>query len=96
MCGAVALMHALMARRVGTPSPASKVGSLASQPSTPCPPDHARVPVGPVHVRRVEAGLPLGVLGLAAGDAAAVEVEHRVGHPERLVGREAEDLLGDA
>ena len=55
-----------------------------------------RLPPGLVPVPGVVALLPLGPEGLAAGDAAAVEIEHVLGHPEALVGRKAEQLLGQA
>ena len=54
------------------------------------------LPLGLVAVPAVEPVVPLGPHRLAPGDAPAVQVEHLVGHPEGLVGGEAEQLLGQS
>ncbi len=55
-----------------------------------------RVPGGAVTAPGGEALLPGGALLRPAADLQAVELAHLVGDPERLVGRQAQDLLGGA
>jgi hypothetical protein len=71
-------------------------GGEMGLPTGQAPPPLGGVP--PVLVARpgVEALLPLRAPGLTAGDAAAVQIQDVVRHPERLVGRQAEQLLGQA
>ena len=86
-------MHWLMAWRVASWVPASKLGRPSAQPGSPCPAcaasQAARSPFQAAK-RSVHSGVALG----APGDLLAVEVAHLVGDPEGLVGRQAEELLG--
>jgi hypothetical protein len=53
-----------------------------------------RIPGHPVPVPGGEAVLPLGPQSGAPDLLAAVELAHLIGHPEGLVGRQAQQLLG--
>ena len=63
-------------------------------PAVDAAPGLRRLPGRPVAVPGGEALLPGRPVGRAAGDLLAVEGAHLVGHPEGLVGRQPQDLLG--
>ena len=88
----MALRHGLRAWRVATFSPGFHVGSLSANPARPWPRHAASQTSRSPSQASKRSARPVGV---GPGRARlTVEVEHLVGHPERLVGGQAEDLLG--
>ena len=90
---AVALRHWLKARRVASLVPGLEGGEGVG-PAGDTAPGLGGLPRGAVAVPGGEALFPGAAVRRAADDLLGIELAHLVGHPERLVGRKAQDLLG--